>query len=129
MFPFYDLSHGKTKCIYITCVIVAILLPLVPIIITILAFVEDSQKQSVNSLSKPMFPSEGLGYSSSRFPPFICFAKNGYVFVYFQIVLCGSIIALGLTLLLVIFWVLHKLKKRKDSKVCKNLVILFLYFI
>ena len=116
VFPFHNLSPGKIKFIYITCILVAIILPLAPICATISAFAVDIQKQSVNSTSKLSLLSGGLGYNSFRFPPLLCTGTNVDAYFYSTVFPFCTIVSLGLTLLLITFWTVRNILMRNEVK-------------
>ena len=95
----------------------AIILPIIPIIVTISVFAVDIQKEPVNSTSKLSLLSGGLGYSPDRFPQFICPGTNGDLYFYSQAIPFCTVLALGLSLLVIIFCSVRNIQMRKEVKV------------
>ena len=122
VFPFHARSYSEVKLrfIHVTCVAFGLLLPLCPIIATMADFAEDIRKQPENSPLRLMFLSGGLGFRSTRFPALLCTGTNPDV-VFYTLVLAGDLIlAIGCTMLLVMFWSVHRIKnKTSDTQVCQ----------
>ena len=120
VFPFSSQFPGKVKFIHIVCVIIGILLPLLPVITSMAKFAVNSQKLSKNStfqLRKSLFLSGGLGFGPTRFPPIFCSGSDPDAVFYSFALFVNIGLASGCTLLLVIFWSVHKLYKGKRTKV------------
>ena len=113
MFPFHARSFnmsGKVKYIHITCVIVGILLPLLPIITLMAKFAVDIRKQNENSTSQiknDLFLSGGLGFRSSRFPAILCTGNDHDVIFYTVVLPIDIILASGCTILISVLWSVH----------------------
>ena len=118
IFPFHARILNKVKYIHITCVIIGILIPLLPVIASMANFAVNLQKQSENSTSKLQFISGGLGFRSNRFPPLLCTGTSRDATFYSLILPLDIILASGCTMLLIIFWSVHKLSRRSRSQVC-----------
>ena len=125
LFPFH--AHGfkmsgKNKYIHITCIIVGILLPLLPII-AIMADTASDLKKNANSTTQhrnSLFVLEGFGFGYTRFPPYLCTGTNTKAYFYSSLLMLDLIIGCGCTLLIIIFWSIHKVHiKRKREKVTK----------
>ena len=76
VFPFHVPSTRKLKYICIAYVIMGIVLPLFPVITSVTASGVDYQNLPDNSTSILTFFSEGLGFRSPRFPPFLCLTTS-----------------------------------------------------
>ena len=124
IFPFHALSYetsNKNKYIHITCIIFGILLPQIPIITSMAAFGVDLQKQNKNSSSQlrnSLFFSGGLGFGPNGYPTILCIGRDPDIVLYNFIVMMGTILAIGCSLLVIIFWSVHKAHiKRKRIEV------------
>ena len=117
-------TSGRKKYIYIICIIVGILLPLVPIIIVMADTAVDLQKQNENSTSQhrnSLFLSEGLGFGHITLPALICESTNTDATFYSILITIDVILACGCTMLIIIFWSVHKIYiKRKQVQVIKH---------
>lgn len=107
-FPFhsrsFEASH-KIKYIHIGCVIAGVVLPLVPILTSMADFAVDLKSNPSRNVS---FISGGLGYGQTRFPPILCTGSDRNA-VYYSVVLpIDMILAVGCSLLVIIFWIVHK---------------------
>lgn len=108
-FPFharsFEASH-KIKYIHIGCVIAGVVLPLVPILTSMADFAVDLESNPSRNVSS--FISGGLGYGQTRFPPILCTGSDRNA-VYYSVVLpIDMILAVGCSLLVIIFWIVHK---------------------
>ncbi len=111
-FPFharsFEASRHKIRHIHIACIVAAVVLPLVPVIATMVDFgvkVEtDDRLMSVNAT----FLKSGLGYNTIRFPPVLCGGVNSNVVYYTAIFPINVIVIVGLSELIFLFWVIHK---------------------
>lgn len=107
-FPFNAKIHEvklHVKYIHIGCVIIGVMIPFIPIIALMSGFAESLK--SDNPLNRT-FISGGLGFVGVRFPPISC---NGYdkVIIFYAIILPTNIILTsGITLTILIFWLVHK---------------------
>ena len=69
----------------------------------------DVRERSGNGTSThQIFLSGGLGYSSIRFPAILCASSNRDAAFYGLVLPIDIIIATGCTLLLIIFWSVHR---------------------
>ena len=123
-FPYHARNFkisSRKKYIYLTCIIVGILLPLVPITIIMTDTAVDLQKQNENSPSKQrnnLFLSEGLGFGHIALPALICASTNTDATFYSLLIMIDVILAYGCTMLIIIFWSVHKIYiKRKQVQV------------
>ena len=112
LFPFHSRSvemSGKVKYIHIACVIIGILLPFVPIINSMSKFAMDVRERAENGTSShQLFLSGGLGFFSSRFPAILCTGSDQDAVFYSVVLPLDIILAVGCTLLLIIFWSVHR---------------------
>ena len=119
-FPFhaksYEVKH-KNKYIHITCAILGLLIPLVPIIALMCSFAV--QLESAESPGTD-FVSGGMGFSTVRFPPLPCNGNNKSVVFYTIILPTNILLASGITLTILIFWLVHKVSPK--NSVQSNLI-------
>jgi hypothetical protein len=111
LFPFHARSFKtsrKTKYTYYASILAGLLIPVVPIIASMADFSIRVNTDQLLLKRGVSFGSGGLGYGVIRFPPILCMATNSDI-VYYGIVLPINIIMMvGITLLTVIFWTIHK---------------------
>ena len=96
---------------HITVVIIGLLLPLTPVIASMAKFRLDLQKQLKNSTSQQrnsLFLSRGLGFRTFNFPPILCTGNDPDVIFYSLAYILSIVLAIGCTLLIIIFWFLHR---------------------
>ena len=109
-FPFksraYQVSH-KIKYIHIACIIAGILIPAVPIIASVVDSAVDYDSSTGRS-----FLSGGLGFSQTRYPPILCTGSDGDVVFYSLVMPIDIALAIGCTLLIYIFWIIHKVSSK-----------------
>ena len=106
-FPFHARSFKasqKIKYIHIACAIAGFTLPLVPII----ASVADSAVDYDPSTTNISFLDSGLGFAQTRFPPILCTGSDGDVVFYSVVLPIDIALAFGCSLLIYIFWMIHK---------------------
>ena len=119
IFPLHALSFetsGKNKYIHITCIIFGILLPLVPIITTVAntaADILENNENSTSHLRNGLLISNGYGFGPYGFPPILCSATNAKAFFYSIIIMIDFILGCGCTMLIIIFWSVHKVYTRR----------------
>lgn len=115
LFPFHVQSFsaaGKLKRIYITSAIVGILFPVVPIVVSVSKFAAEAVEEAENGTSAiELFVSGGLGFSLSRFPPLLCTATDESVLFYSVVLPVDQVLAIGCSMLVIIFWSIHKVSK------------------
>ena len=97
-------KSGKTKYIHIACVIVGIVIPLVPVI-ALMA----THASKVESTAE--FISGGLGFGMGRSPPILCVAADSTVSYYSIILPINLIFFVGMTELILLFAIVHKVCK------------------
>ena len=122
VFPLHARFSGNVKYIHITCVLLGIVLPIIPIITSMADFAVDLQKQNENSTSQfrnNLFLSRGLGFEVNRFPPTRCSSTRHDAIFYSYVLTSDIMLGCGCTLLLIAVWSIHKLYKRKREQVTK----------
>ena len=90
----------RVKYVHITCVVVGILVPFLPIIATMAQFAHG--KSSADAAKG------GLGFGIIRFPPLLCLGRHGDMTFYSLILPIVIILMIGMTILIQIFWIMHK---------------------
>ena len=83
--------------------IVGVVIPLVPVIALMANFAREVQ-------SNAAFISGGLGFGSGRFPPILCGGANSSVIFYSSVLLIILIFFVGITELILLFAVVHKVR-------------------
>ena len=120
-FPYHARSFkisSRKKYIHITCIIFGILLPLVPIIIIMADTAVDLQRQIENSTSQyinNLFISEGLGFGHTEIPTLLCTSTNTDATFYSLLIMIDVILACGCTMLIIVFWTVHKVYIKKNQ--------------
>ena len=104
-FPFHSRSlqianRVKYKCIHITVITLCILVPFIPVIATM--------SQNAYGKSAAEAVKGGLGFGIVRFPPFFCLGKNADTTFYSLILPIIVILMVGMTMLITLFWTIHK---------------------
>ena len=103
-FPMHARSFEKSKkmkCIHIACIIVGIVIPLVPVIALMANYAREAK-------STTAFVSGGLGFGLGRFPPILCLGGDSTVAYYSIILPINLIFFVGMTELILLFAVVHK---------------------
>ena len=122
VFPLHARFSGKVKYIHMTCILLGIVLPLIPITTSIADFAVDLQKQNENSTSQfrnNVFLSRGFGFEVDRFPPILCSSINHDAIFYSYVLTTDIMLGCGCTLLLIVAWSIHKYYKRNREQVTK----------
>ena len=91
-FPFharsFETAH-RTKYVHITMVAVGLVLPALPVIVTFTT-------------------GDPSGFGLTRFPPILCSAMQRNSTFYSLVLPINVIMAIGIPLLIIIFWIIHK---------------------
>ena len=104
-FPFHAHFFDKTKYLHAFCVILALLIPLAPIIAAITKSRIDSNRAGTETTS--------IGFGLTRFPPLLCTGTDKDVTFYSLILPLDLILFVGFPLLVMIFWIMHKVHARE----------------
>lgn len=96
-------TKRKVKYIHIGCALAGLLIPFTPVIALMANFA-----QRVKSDPSTDFVSGGLGFTSVRFPPLPCNGNSKIIVFYTNILPSNLILAAGITLILLIFWLVHR---------------------
>ena len=94
-------AKKQTKYIHLGFSLVGLLVPLIPVIAVLAHF-------RVQNPSLSDFVSGGLGFNSVRSPPLACNTASVNLIFYTTILPITFILAVGLTLVLLIFWLIHR---------------------
>ena len=97
-------SKHQIKYIHISCILIGILVPFIPII----ALMSNYSIQLKSNPSNTTFVSGGLGFASVRSPPVPCNGNSKEVIFYTNILPADIMLAVGITLIILIFWLVHK---------------------
>ena len=123
-FPYHARNFkisSRKKYIHLTCFIAGILLPVVPIVIIMADTAVDLQKQNEKSASHQrnnLFLLEGLGFGHLTIPALFCASTNSNATFYSLLIMTDVIVACGCTMLIIVFWSIHKIYiKRKQVQV------------
>ena len=107
-YPFRAQLFTKGKA-HILSVVIGLLLPIFPILVSVADFAVSVQRQSANSgMSSPWRVPRGYGFGLSGYPPIICTAVNKGVIYYSTIFPIGCVLGLGGSLLIISIWLLHQ---------------------
>lgn len=93
----------KVKYVHIAAVAMGILVPFIPIIATM--------SQHAHERSPLEAATGGLGFSITRFPPILCTGIHGDTTFYSLILPILVILMIGMTFLLAIFWMIHRVSR------------------
>ena len=102
-FPFHARAFQtarRTKYVHITCVIISMLFPVIPVVATMIKY---SHGKSFGEATKG-----GLGFGIVRFPPIFCQGRDKDTVFYTLILPIVVILLVGMTVLILIFWIIHK---------------------
>ena len=104
-FPFqanaFKRSH-RMKYLHIASVVVGVLVPFVPVFATMIQF--SYGKSSAEAVRG------GLGFGVIRFPPIICMGRHKDTTFYSLVLPLSIILMIGITLLIFVFWIIHKVR-------------------
>ena len=104
-FPFRARAFQQThrmKYIHIACVLTGLLAPLVPVVATIAQF---SHGKSTSEAVRG-----GLGFGIVRFPPILCAGRDSDTTFYSLILPLSIMLMVGITFVVFIFWIIHKVR-------------------
>lgn len=111
-FPFHARSFEvarRTKYIHAACILAALIVPLVPIIASVVDNAVEMQSSTSSNIS---FLEGGLGYGLTRFPPILCTPTDADVTFYSVVLPIDISLMIGCTLLVIMFWIVHKVSSR-----------------
>lgn len=98
-------TRKQIKYIHATCVLIGVLVPLIPIITLMSSFAE---KVNSDSTIDTTFLNGGLGFVTVRFPPLPCNGNNKVIIFYTNILPSDILLAIGITFIILIYWLVHK---------------------
>ena len=107
-FPFHARSFdntGKTKYIHITCVLIGVVIPLIPVVAVMADFAQEVQFHADSQGAA--FVSGGLGFKIAQFTPIVCLGYSSSVFytILLPIIL---IFFIGIPQLMILFILVHR---------------------
>ena len=106
-FPFHSRTFQvarRVKYIHIACVAIGILFPTLPVVATM--------SQAAHGESSADVVKAGLGFGLTRFPPIFCTGRHEDTTFYSLIFPILLIFMVGMTFLLIIFWIIHRVSVR-----------------
>ena len=110
-FPFharsFERAHG-IKYIHIGCVVAGLILPLVPVITSMVTFAVELESDEIRKSRNITFVSGGMGYGLTQFPPILCSGTNDKAVYYSRILLINLILIYEITVLVFVFYIIHK---------------------
>lgn len=110
-YPFHARSFQmsyKFKYLHVSCIIAGLLIPLLPIVASMISFAVELKSNTVLQNMNITFLSGGLGFRQVRFPPILCSGRNSDIIYYTSIFLINIIVIVGLTELILLFWTIHR---------------------
>ena len=99
-FPFHWRSFDKVKYVHLTCIVMGILVPFIPIIAMMSQF---AHGKSAAEAAKG-----GLGFGVTRFPSLLCSGRDRKTTFYALVLPIILIIMVGMTILILVFRIIHK---------------------
>ena len=96
-------AKHQVKYIHIGCGLAGFLIPFIPVITHMSSFAQRAKSDPTID-----FVSGGLGFTSVRFPPLPCNGNSKVIIFYTNIFPSNLILAAGITLILLIFWLVHR---------------------
>ena len=114
-FPFHARTFRTThriKYLHIACVALCTILPLISVVATMVQY---SRGKSFGEAVEG-----GLGFGVVRFPPILCTGWNQDTMFYALILPVVVLLMAGMTVLIVIFWIIHKVSQNSaiETMVC-----------
>ena len=109
-FPFHAHKFESIRLIHCLAIVLALVIPAIPVIITMIEYAVQDSKNSISS------PPGKLGFGFASFPPIVCVGNRpniAYYLFYFPI---NVITFTGVTLLVLIFRKIHKVSKMNVSE-------------
>ena len=106
-FPFHARRYklaNKVKYVHLTCVVMGIFVPFVPVIA--------AMSQYAHGKSPAEAAKGGLGFGVTRLPSLLCNGIDRNTTFYSLILLIIIIIMVGMTILVLVFWIIHKVSYR-----------------
>ena len=110
-FPFHARSFERAhrvKYIHIGCVVASFILPLVPIITSMVTFAVELKSDEIRKSRGITFASGGMGYGLTQFPPIFCTGTNKNAVFYALNLPINLIVIYGTTVLIFLFYCIHK---------------------
>jgi len=108
-FPFHARSFttaGRIKYIHIAMVIVGLVLPTLPVIVTFTAGNPSTR-----------------GFGQTRYPPILCTSLQRDPTFYSLVLPINIFLAIGIPLLIIIFWIIHKVYRGLIVLQCDSLLL------
>ena len=105
-FPFHSRAFqmaNHVKYIHITCVVIGVIFPLLPVVATM--------SQYAHGKSTAEVAKGGLGFGITRFPPLLCTGRHGDTTFYSLILPILTILMIGIPIVIIIFWIIHKVSR------------------
>ena len=107
----FETAH-RVKYIHIGCVVAGLILPLIPIITSMVTFAVKLESDEIRKSRGITFASGGMGYSLAQFPPIFCGTSKNAVF-YAVALPIYLIVMYGITVLIFLFYSIHKVSFHK----------------
>lgn len=119
-FPFHARTFRtthRTRYLHIACVAVCMILPTIPVAATMIKYSHGkSFREAVDG---------GLGFGVVRFPPILCTGRDQDAMFYALILPVVVLLMFGMTVLIAIFWIIHKVKRSLQSiATCERHIII-----
>lgn len=99
-------TRHQIKYIHAGCVLIGVLVPFIPIIALMSGFAVKVESDPSNG----SFVSGGLGFASIRYPPVPCNGNSKAIIFYTNILPTNIMLAFGINLIILIFWLVHKVR-------------------
>ena len=103
----FETAH-RVKYIHIGCVVAGLILPLVPIITSMVTFAVKLESDEIRKSKGITFASGGMGYGITRFPPILCVGTDKNAVFYALALPINLILVYGITVLIFLFYSIHK---------------------
>ena len=110
-FPFHARSFERAhrvKYIHIGCVVAGLILPLVPVITSMVTFAVELESDKIRKNKGITFTSGGIGYGLTQFPPILCHGTNKNAVFYALAWPINLIVIYGITVLIFLFYSIQK---------------------
>ena len=118
-FPFHARSYdksGKTKYVHLVGAIIGFLAPLTSVIALMADYSREVRSNADLQAANVTFLSGGLGFTVNRFPPILCTGFSSGVIYYSSILPIIIIFYVGITELILLFAVIHRVRNGNGTE-------------
>ena len=103
----FETAH-RVKYIHIGCVVAGLILPLVPVITSMVTFAVELESDEIRKSRNITFASGGMGYKLNGIPPILCTGTNKNAVFYAVALPINLILIYGISVLIFLYYSIHK---------------------